>query len=78
MLPGAVNGLQLAFFIRQNFPEVGLVIASGTDRPRTQSMPANTRFFPKPYDIEQVIEHIRRMTLATSPRANSGRERDRT
>lgn len=73
-LLGEMNGLQLAFHVRAHWPEVGIVMASGLDAPCVAEMPANARFFPKPYDIDQVIEHIRRMALAANP---EGRPRPR-
>jgi DNA-binding LytR/AlgR family response regulator len=48
-MPGTINGLKLAAAVRDRWPPVHLVVASGKHRPHKNEMPARTVFLPKPY-----------------------------
>jgi DNA-binding NtrC family response regulator len=58
MPPGA-SGLELAKAVREQRPEVGIVIASGKLRPRTAELPDRALFIPKPYTPERVTAALR-------------------
>ena len=63
-MPGSVDGLGLAKHTHQHFPKVALVLASGHSNPSPQELPPGSRFFPKPYDIDKVIQHLQSVTVA--------------
>lgn len=48
-MPGAMDGLQLAATVRDRWPSVSIVVASGKHRPQGGEMPENSVFLPKPY-----------------------------
>lgn len=48
-MPGTMDGLKLAAAVRNRWPPVHLVVASGKHRPHKNEMPARTVFLPKPY-----------------------------
>lgn len=54
-MPGSMDGLRLARAIRDRWPPVQLVIASGRFAPTAQEMPDGSRFFSKPFRSEDLI-----------------------
>jgi len=48
-MPGSMDGLKLAFAVRDRWPPVIIMIASGHQRPGAADLPAHARFFSKPY-----------------------------
>ena len=59
-MPGAMDGLMLAHHTRRNWPWIGLIVTSGFIAGGLQQLPADTRFFQKPYQLAAIAEHIRR------------------
>lgn len=53
-MPGSMDGLRLAAAIRDRWPPIEIIITSGHIRLDDSSIPANTVFFPKPYDHAEV------------------------
>jgi DNA-binding NtrC family response regulator len=58
-MPGEMNGLMLARQIHRDWPRICVMVASGQVHPGAGEMPDNGRFFKKPYDLENVVAHIR-------------------
>ena len=58
-MPGAMNGLALAHHVRGNWPWIALLVTSGATAPRTEELPRESRFLPKPYRFDQVLLHVR-------------------
>ncbi|MDB5397498.1 MAG: response regulator receiver protein [Rhodospirillales bacterium] len=58
-MPGAMNGLMLARQIHQDWPRICVMVTSGQINPGIEEMPENSRFFKKPYDLKDVVAHIR-------------------
>jgi two-component system, response regulator PdtaR len=58
-LPGGMNGLQLAALVRQRWPAINIVIATGYDAPQSDELPAGSVFVPKPYTGPTMIEAVR-------------------
>ena len=63
-MPGAMDGLMLARQIHLDWPLISVMVASGQVNPGAGEMPQNSRFFKKPYDLADVIAHIRASTPA--------------
>jgi CheY-like chemotaxis protein len=61
-MPGAMDGLMLAHQIHLDWPNIRVMVASGQVNPGADDMPANSRFFKKPYNLADVIAHIRMST----------------
>ena len=59
-MPGSMNGLTLAFAIRDRWPPVAIIIASGRIRPQPEEMPPDVTFLRKPYSEAIVMDAIRR------------------
>ena len=60
-MPGLMSGLALAQHASQHWPWISIIIASGLARPRCKDLPASSRFFAKPYSLEQVMNHIKQV-----------------
>jgi DNA-binding NtrC family response regulator len=60
-MPGSMNGLQLAYRARQNWPSLALLVASGKVRLAPHQLPPKSRFLPKPYDLDAVVTHVREL-----------------
>lgn len=59
-MPGTMNGLKLAFAVRDRWPPVVLIIASGRIRPQPAEMPTDVTFLRKPYSEAAVLDAVRR------------------
>lgn len=57
-MPGSMDGLKLAHYVRDRHPPTQLIIASGIVRPKLADLPVRSRFFSKPYDLGQVLRAI--------------------
>lgn len=60
-MPGSLDGLALSHKIRDEWPRVGVVIASGLARFSKASLPARTVFFEKPYEYARIIGAVRQL-----------------
>jgi two-component system, response regulator PdtaR len=54
-MPGRLNGLALAHFVREHHPGIRIMITSGRLRPKAGDMPADAIFFEKPYAPDALI-----------------------
>jgi DNA-binding NtrC family response regulator len=57
-LPSSMNGVLLARHTRTHWPWIEVILVSGRPKPDDSAMPENTRFFQKPYDVADIVEHI--------------------
>jgi two-component system, response regulator PdtaR len=55
-MPGTMDGLELAHYIRNRWPPVKLIVVSGKVVIDSQELPAGARFFPKPYRETSIVE----------------------
>jgi CheY-like chemotaxis protein len=57
-LRGSMDGLALAEAVRQRWPQIDLLVTSGTVTPQCHKLPAGSRYFSMPYDVEKVVEAL--------------------
>ena len=57
-MPGSMDGLKLAHFIRKRWPPIELIVTSGHFDLSEDDVPERGRFFPKPYRDEQIISAL--------------------
>lgn len=57
-MPGSMDGIRLAHYVRDRFPPTMLLVASGAKRPRSQDLPSGALFFPKPFDPRSVLKQL--------------------
>ena len=55
-MPGTMDGIELAHYIRNRWPPVKLIVVSGKVVIDSQELPPGARFFPKPYRETSIVE----------------------
>jgi CheY-like chemotaxis protein len=63
-MPGSMDGLSLARFVRGRWPPIKIVATSGFVNVGRDDLPEGGRFLPKPYRPEQVVATLRELTAA--------------
>jgi CheY-like chemotaxis protein len=48
-MPGSMDGLKLAHYVRHRWPPIKILITSGMARLAVEELPTGGRFIPKPY-----------------------------
>ena len=61
-MPGSMDGLKLARFVRDRWPPIKIVATSGHVRTADEDLPAGSVFIPKPYSGAQLISTLRDLT----------------
>ncbi|MDZ7875102.1 MAG: response regulator [Rhizobium sp.] len=64
-MPGSMDGLKLAEAVRDRWPPVKIIIASGHCRLTDELLPIEGKFFSKPYDHARIISAMREMLVAS-------------
>ena len=54
-MPGSMDGLRLARFVRSRWPPIKIVATSGFVKIGTHDLPEGSRFLPKLYRQEQIV-----------------------
>ena len=65
-MPGTMDGIKLAHYIRDRWPPVRLMVASGLAILAESSLPVGGRFFAKPYDDHAITDAMASL-LAAAP-----------
>jgi len=60
-MPGTMDGLRLAAFVRDRWPPIKIIVTSGHHVPDSSLLPDATPFMSKPYDYGEVVSTIRGM-----------------
>ena len=63
-MPGSMDGLKLARFVRNHWPPIKILATSGLVRVVADDLPAGSVFLPKPYRGAHVVDALRQMTGA--------------
>ena len=58
-MPGSMDGLELAHTVRDRWPPIKILAASGQIRLRQSDLPSNSAFLEKPYRGEAMIARLR-------------------
>jgi len=61
-MPGSMDGLKLAHLIRDRWPPIEIIIVSGHRLVSAESLPDRCAFFSKPFDTDQVVATVRRLS----------------
>ena len=67
-MPGTMDGIKLAHYVRERWPPVRLIVVSGDARVREGDLPVGARFFAKPYRESAVAGAM--MSMLSSPAAS--------
>ena len=57
-MPGSMDGIKLAAYVRDRWPPVAIVIASGIVDYENMELPEGSTFFPKPYLTDQITKAL--------------------
>jgi two-component system, response regulator PdtaR len=60
-MPGSMDGLRLARVVRNRWPPVALIVASGHSNFLESELPAGSRFLNKPYHPHEVGAALQRL-----------------
>jgi CheY-like chemotaxis protein len=60
-MPGSMDGLKLAHFVRDPWPPVKVVATSGHARITDGDLPEGVRFVPKPYSPAEITATLREL-----------------
>jgi two-component system, response regulator PdtaR len=58
-MPGSMDGLRLAAAVKDRWPPIKIIIATGKGAPRRDEMPGDSQFLPKPYAPDKVLAAVR-------------------
>jgi len=61
-MPGSMDGLKLARFVRDRWPPIKIVATSGLVRVGDDDLPAGSVFLPKPYRGAEVVATLKELT----------------
>lgn len=57
-MPGSMDGLKLSHYIRERWPPIKLIVASGRTIIEQSQLPEGARFYTKPYDDNDIVQSI--------------------
>jgi len=57
-MPGTMDGLKLARYVRDRWPPVVILVTSGAVGIDEVSMPEGSTFFPKPYSATHIVKRL--------------------
>ena len=60
-MPGTMDGVKLSHFIRNRWPQVKLIVASGKAILEESSLPTGSQFFAKPYNDSAITDAMARL-----------------
>ena len=60
-MPPGMNGLDLAEQVHQRWPEVGIVVSSGYERPSHEQTADSGIFVPKPFRPDDIVRAVRKV-----------------
>jgi two-component sensor histidine kinase/ActR/RegA family two-component response regulator len=63
-MPGTMDGLKLAQAVHSRWPSIKIILVSGQVKPTDDDKPADSRFFGKPIDVQQMIAQLQEMVGA--------------
>lgn len=63
-MPGTMDGLKLAYAVHDRWPSIKIILVSGQVKVQETDKPADSRFFGKPLDVQQMIGELQEMVGA--------------
>jgi CheY-like chemotaxis protein len=57
-MPGDMDGIELARYVGEHWPQISVIVASGAVRPAEGVLPHNARFIPKPISAQLVHDAL--------------------
>jgi CheY-like chemotaxis protein len=72
IIPGSMDGLKLAHYVRRRWPPVRLIVTSGQMEPSAEDMPVGSVFLGKPYQPDLIRGQLRAMAASLPHRSDQG------
>ena len=63
-MPGSMDGLALAHYVRGRWPPVKIIITSGYVKMRGNALPVGALFIEKPYDLKHLAHKMTELMAA--------------
>ncbi len=60
-MPGSMDGLKLAHTVRERWPPIKIILVSGQLKLASIDIPADSRFFGKPFEAGEMIAQMQKM-----------------
>jgi two-component sensor histidine kinase len=60
-MPGSIDGLKLAYAVRERWPLIKIILVSGQLKLTDEDKPVDSRFFGKPLDVKHMIGEMQDM-----------------
>src|SRR3954471_9360322 len=60
-MPGSMDGLKLAHAVHTRWPHIKIILVSGQVEVTDADKPTDSRFFPKPLEIERMVLELQEM-----------------
>ncbi|HEV7433903.1 MAG TPA: response regulator [Pseudorhizobium sp.] len=60
-MPGSMDGIRLAAYIRDRWPPLKIIVTSGYRRVSDGDIPPESHFFSKPYDPRKIVRSMQQM-----------------
>lgn len=57
-MPGPMDGIGLALWVREHEPEVSIILISGHDGSKVKRLLPRTPFFQKPFQVGEVVNEL--------------------
>jgi CheY-like chemotaxis protein len=62
-MPGSMDGMKLAAFVRDRWPPIELIVTSARYAMELIDLPERAVFLPKPYDYREVVAMLNRLAV---------------
>ena len=63
-MPGSMDGIRLAAYVRDRWPPVKIIVTSGYRRVTAADIPPESHFVSKPYDPGKIVRSMKEMLSA--------------
>ena len=57
-MPGSMDGLKLAHYVRERWPPIKLIVTSGHPLRSGDGLPPGAAYFTKPYQLDRITRNI--------------------
>ena len=57
-MPGSMDGLKLAAVVRDRWPPIKVIVATGRERPKSDEMPSGSMFVSKPHNRAALLSAL--------------------